>query len=91
MFHFSISDGIGGKTLLTYTKNYGSISNSVPFTPGKKQFYGCQEIYYRISDKNLIVKAAIGIVIGQLSSVTGFMFGIEWSFPTRGSDEYDTR
>ncbi|MFI5131989.1 MAG: hypothetical protein ACHQFX_18430, partial [Chitinophagales bacterium] len=88
---YSITEVVGAKTLLTYTKNYGSLNNTTLFAPGKRQFYGLQEVYFRVPDKNLTVKAAIGLDIGQLTAVTGFLFGIEWSFPGHKNSEYDIR
>ena len=78
---YSISDAVQGKTLLTYTRNYGGLNYSEQFTPYKSEFYGLQEIYYWIPQLNLTLTAGLGFECGQLSKtpVIGGLLGIEWN------------
>jgi hypothetical protein len=76
---YLVTGQVRGKTLLTYTKNYGSINDNILFTPNKNQFYGLQEISYQIPDKNLTITAGLGLDLGQLGSVMGGVLRIEWN------------
>ena len=76
---YAITEIVQGKTLLTYTKNYGSLNDNILFTPNKNQFYGLQEISYRVPDKNLTITAGLGFDWGQLGSAVGGVLRIEWN------------
>jgi hypothetical protein len=78
---YSVSEEIGGKTLLTYTRNYGDLNYSPQFTPGKTHFYGLQEIYYEIPHLNLRITAGLGIDWAQMTkgALIGGLLGIEWN------------
>jgi hypothetical protein len=78
---YIISARLQGKTLLTYTENYGTISINAPFGAGKNEFYGLQQISYDIPKKNLSLIAGFGFDFGQLSktAVAGVLLGIEWN------------
>ena len=78
---YSVSDDIGGRTLLTYSRNYGDLNYSPEFNPGKTQFYGLQEIYYGIPRLNLTITAGLGLDCGELTKgpLIGGLLGIEWN------------
>ncbi|MEO5564488.1 MAG: capsule assembly Wzi family protein [Chitinophagaceae bacterium] len=80
---YSITDMFYGRTLLTYTKNYGTIQESSSFATNKNQFYGLQEISYWIADKSLTITAGIGFDHGDFSKAVGGLLGIEWNIPFR--------
>ncbi len=71
---------ITGRTLITYTQNYGTYTNTVLFSPMKRQWYTLQEFQYQLTARGLSLKAAIAVDQGQLSDNVGFMMGILWSW-----------
>jgi hypothetical protein len=85
---YTIDDMFSGRTLLTFTKNYGTINDASMFAPYKNQFYGLQEIYCYIPDKNLTITAGIGFDHGELSNAVAGLIGIKWNLNNRKAD-YD--
>ncbi|MGF6850389.1 hypothetical protein QFZ51_005624 [Chitinophaga sp. W3I9] len=71
---------ITGRTLITYTQNYGTYTNTALFKPMKRQWYTLQEFQYQVSSKGLALKASIAVDQGQLSDNMGFMLGVLWSW-----------
>lgn len=71
---------ITGRTLITYTQNYGTYTNTLLFTPMKRQWYTLQEFQYQVTTKGLALKAAIAVDQGQLSDNVGVMMGVLWSW-----------
>ena len=78
---YSAIDMFSGRTLVTYTRNYGSIQDNQFFSPSKYQFYCLQEISCNINQKNLLLTAGLGYDFGELSNNIGGMLGIEWNIP----------
>ena len=78
---YSFSDPLQGRTLLTWTKNYGNIAKADPFTPFKTQWYFLQEISYRVPNKNIVLSAGLGFDFGELTKtdIGGGRLGIEWT------------
>lgn len=80
---YTLSEHLEGKTLLTYTENYGSSVYSSLFAPVKKQFYCLQQFTYGLDKYNLNINAALGFDPGQFDhrDVVGIMLGVEWTIP----------
>jgi hypothetical protein len=80
---YSFTGQLDGKTLVTYTKNCGSLGESEQFAPHKNQFYGLQQFSYDLPKTNLTITAGLGIDIGQLTQTTiGGLVKIEWNIIT---------
>ena len=71
---------LDGKTMVTYTNNYGTYNTASPFVPNKKQLYTMQQLQYKSPVPGLIITAAVGFDAGDLSDNTGFLFGVKKQF-----------
>ncbi|MET3880386.1 hypothetical protein [Chitinophaga sp. OAE865] len=71
---------ITGRTLITYTQNYGTYTNTVLFKPMKRQWYALQEFQYQVTAQGLSLKASVAVDQGQLSDNVGFMMGVLWNW-----------
>ena len=79
-FLLRFSKVFDGKTMITYTNNYGTYNTSSPFVPNKKQLYTMQQFQYKAPLPGLIITAAVGIDAGNLSDNTGFLLGVKKQF-----------
>lgn len=79
---YTIGSALQGKTLITYTKNFGNY-NDANFTRGLTQWYTLQEVQWRTPLNGFSVTGGLAVDWGNLGSNTGFMLGAQWSF---GSD-----
>jgi hypothetical protein len=86
---YSITGLLEGKTLVTYTENYGSTGEGEAFAPSKKQIYSMQQFRYDIPKNNLTITAALGLDFGQMSKsiVAGGFLGIEWNITADKHDD----
>lgn len=71
---------LDGKTMITYTNNYGTYNTASPFVPNKKQLFTMQQLQYRSPIPGLIITAAVGLDAGDLSDNTGFLLGVKKQF-----------
>ena len=71
---------LDGKTMVTYTNNYGTYDPGSPFVPNKKQLYTMQQLQYKSPVPGLIITAAVGFDAGDLTDNTGFLLGIKKQF-----------
>src|SRR5436190_873872 len=80
---YSVSDQLDSKTLITYTKNFGSPLYSELFSPGKTHIYCLQQFSYELYKYNLNINAAVGLDFGQLNhnNAAGLMLGVQWTLP----------
>ncbi|MET1055141.1 MAG: capsule assembly Wzi family protein [Pedobacter sp.] len=74
---YQITDEITGKSLITYTKNYGYFGNNV-FSPYKNQWYSLQEVSWTIPKTKLSFTGAIAYDFGDLSTNFGTLLGLQW-------------
>jgi hypothetical protein len=74
---YKITDDITGKSLLTFTKNYGYFRPSV-FSPYKIQWYSLQEISWNIPKTQLSFTGAIAYDFGDMSTNIGTLLGLQW-------------
>lgn len=72
MYH--ATELIQGKTILTYSRNYGSLRPN-DFTQGKNQFYTLQQFDISPSKSWWTFKAGIGFDFGQLNTNIGVIVG----------------
>ncbi|QJB30579.1 hypothetical protein HF324_04115 [Chitinophaga oryzae] len=77
---YQLTAQLAGRTLITYTKNYGTYTNPALFTPAKSQWYMLEEVHYVLPGKGITLTAAVAVDKGQLTDNAGFMMGILWSW-----------
>ncbi|NLR60540.1 capsule assembly Wzi family protein [Chitinophaga polysaccharea] len=77
---YHLSERITGKTLITYTQNYGTYTNPALFTPMKRQWYTLEELHYLLPGKGMMLTASLAIDQGQLTNNAGFMLGMLWTW-----------
>ena len=77
---YHLTKKITGKTLITYTQNYGTYTNPALFTPMKRQWYTLEELHYRLPQQGITITAAVALDHGDLTNNTGFMLGVLWSW-----------
>lgn len=77
---YHLTKRISGKTLITYTQNYGTYTNPALFTPVKRQWYTLEELRYLLPGRGITVTAAVAVDQGQLTNNVGFMLGLLWSW-----------
>lgn len=75
---YTIRNNLDARTLLTYTRNFGSYSDDV-FKPYKNQCYTLQEISYTFEPQNIVLTVGFAYDFGQLSDNTGCMLGIKYN------------
>jgi len=74
---YSVNDNINGKTLFTYTRNYGNSSTTF-FNPVKVQYYTLQELNFIPAYSRWSFKIAVAADFGQLSSNIGILLGCNY-------------
>ncbi|MBO9732392.1 MAG: hypothetical protein J7623_27365 [Chitinophaga sp.] len=77
---YHLTKKITGKTLVTYTQNYGTYTNPALFTPMKKQLYTLEELRYGLPEKGMAITAAVAVDQGDLTKNIGFMLGVLWTW-----------
>lgn len=77
---YHLTKKITGRTLITYTQNYGTYTNPALFTPMKKQWYTLEELRYGLPEKGLTITASVAVDQGQLTNNIGFMMGVLWNW-----------
>ena len=77
---YKLGSQLEGKTLLTYTLNYGTYNSTSPFVPHKKQLYTLQQFNYHLNKAGIQLMAGIAIDNGEMSDNTGIMLGIKKQF-----------
>ena len=75
--NYNLNEIITGKTLLTYSRNYGTYKIDF-FTPAKVQYYTLQEFDLKPQDSKWTFKACIGLDFGDLNTVIGSLIGITY-------------
>lgn len=75
---YHLTKKITGKTLLTYTQNYGTYTNPALFTPMKRQWYALEELRYGLPEQGITITAAVALDHGDLTNNTGFILGVLW-------------
>lgn len=80
---YSILPELSAKTLLTYTKNFGTYHTGL-FDPPRTQFYTLQQLYYNTAVQGLSLTGGIAVDWGDIGDNAGFTLGVQWRF--RGSD-----
>jgi hypothetical protein len=76
-FLYAITRQFAGKTLITYTNNYGNY-NAPNFDPSKSQWYSLQEFDWNLPDTQLSFSVSMAYDWGQLSNNFGSMIGLQW-------------
>lgn len=76
---YNIGESITGKTMVTYTKNFGTHFKG-PLSPFMNQFYTLQEISYTTPVPGLSINAAAAFDFGDITDNAGFMLGVQWLF-----------
>jgi hypothetical protein len=74
---YQLTEEIKGKSLLTFTRNYGYFRPS-EFSPYKNQWYSLQEFIWEIPKSQVSLTGAIAYDFGGLSTNIGSMFGLQW-------------
>ncbi|WP_119080295.1 capsule assembly Wzi family protein [Chitinophaga alhagiae] len=77
---YRIGTAIQGRTLITYTKNFGNYQNTATFNGGLTQWYTLQEIQWNTPLTGFSVTGGLAADWGKLGNNTGFMLGARWSF-----------
>ncbi|HEY9261522.1 hypothetical protein, partial [Chitinophaga sp.] len=77
---YHLTKKITGKTLITYTQNYGTYTNTANFTPMKRQWYTLEEVHYPLPEQGITITAAVALDHGDLTNNTGFMLGVLWQW-----------
>lgn len=75
---YNFSKKFTGKTILTFTQNYGTY-DPLFFAPNKDQLYTLQQLSYQ-TVQGLTLTAGIALDSGELTKNAGFMFGIKKQF-----------
>lgn len=78
-FLYQVAKEITGKTMVTFTKNYGNY-NDRHFDSHQSQWYTMQEFSWTVPKTQLSLKGTVGYDFGQLSDNFGSMVGVEWQF-----------
>lgn len=78
-FRFRPFKRLNGKTLLTFTRNYGNENSRPQFGPHRDQWYALQQLSFTATS-NLRITTDLGIDWGELSDNIGIMLGVEWNF-----------
>lgn len=76
---YRIGSALEGKTMLTYTKNFGTYDPG-PIDGPLSQWYAMQQVRYNAPVPGLILTGAVGLDGGDMSKTAGFMLGVEWRF-----------
>lgn len=74
--NYRISERLNGKTLLTYTVNYGTHSKAIISSP-QNQFYSLQQLEYDIS-RGLLLNFSIGLDSGNFYNNIGSLVGVRY-------------
>ncbi len=77
---YKIASALTAKTMITYTKNYGTHNTASPFYPFKTQLYSLQQFDYTFHKHGITLTTAIGFDRGQMTDNTGFLLGIKKTF-----------
>lgn len=74
---YNISNAFLGKTLITYTKNFGNY-NDANFSNALTQWYTLQEVRWNTPVRGFSLTGGLAVDWGNLGSNTGFMLGAQW-------------
>lgn len=76
---YRIGSVLEGKTMLTYTKNFGTYDPG-PIDSPLSQWYAMQQVRYNAPVPGLTLTGTVGLDGGDMSKTAGFMLGVEWLF-----------
>lgn len=79
---YNIIPDLSAKTLLTYTKNFGTYHTGV-FNPARTQWYALQQVNYQTPLQGLSLTGGVALDWGDIGDNAGFTLGVQWQF--RGS------
>jgi hypothetical protein len=77
---YHLTKRITGKTLISYTQNYGTYTNPALFTPMKRQWYTLEELHYRLPEKAITITVGIAVDRGDLTNNVGGMLGVMYNW-----------
>ncbi|GEP89678.1 Capsule assembly protein Wzi [Chitinophaga terrae (ex Kim and Jung 2007)] len=80
---YRLAGKLSGRTLITFTQNYGTYTNPALFTPPKRQWYTLEELQYQLPGKGVLLTASLAVDQGQLTNNVGFMLGILWNWKSK--------